>query len=227
MSLTTLLATATTRCWGLTCQGKAPGNGLKPPVRPRSPKGDHDPQGERPQTGVPELRKGRWWWYEFKEGWPDRQLSGLVRHVNNLEDPIPIVPDMSLGFHQRRARSIYRILAHGRLAPVRFFSLPLKLVCSSCVYVWCGLGSIDRALTLCKLFRSGQFFQVVHRQRCEQHLLEGNLERSQRAIRRDYHTMPTQRGYIRREKKKSSDTLKLAQCWQIFLLRIWDYTNAE
>ena len=103
------------------------------------------------------------------------------------------------------------------------FALPVF----ACGCVWCGLGSINRALTLRKLFRSGQFFQVVHRQRCEQYLLEGNLERSQRAIRRDYHTMPTQRGYIRREKKKSSDTLKLAQCWQIFLLRIWDYTNAE
>ena len=29
----------------------------------------------------------------------DSQLSGRVTHVNNREDPIPIVPGMSLGFH--------------------------------------------------------------------------------------------------------------------------------
>ena len=29
----------------------------------------------------------------------DSQLSGLVTHVNNQEDPIPIVPGMFLGFH--------------------------------------------------------------------------------------------------------------------------------
>ena len=29
----------------------------------------------------------------------DRQLSGRVTHVNNRKDPIPIVPDISLGFH--------------------------------------------------------------------------------------------------------------------------------
>ena len=29
----------------------------------------------------------------------DRYLSGGVTHVNNKEDPIPIVPDMFLGFH--------------------------------------------------------------------------------------------------------------------------------
>ncbi|KAF8473726.1 hypothetical protein DFH94DRAFT_764094 [Russula ochroleuca] len=54
MSLTTLLATATTRCWGLTCQGKAPGNGLKPQVRPRSPQ-----RGPRPSRGAPSNRSTR------------------------------------------------------------------------------------------------------------------------------------------------------------------------
>ena len=29
----------------------------------------------------------------------DRNLSGRVTHVNNKKDPIPIVPDMFLGFH--------------------------------------------------------------------------------------------------------------------------------
>jgi predicted lipase len=29
----------------------------------------------------------------------DSQLSGLVTHVNNQEDPIPTVPGMFLGFH--------------------------------------------------------------------------------------------------------------------------------
>jgi predicted lipase len=29
----------------------------------------------------------------------DSQLSGQVKHVNNREDPIPIVPGRSLGFH--------------------------------------------------------------------------------------------------------------------------------
>jgi predicted lipase len=29
----------------------------------------------------------------------DRELSGLVTHVNNREDPIPTVPGISLGFH--------------------------------------------------------------------------------------------------------------------------------
>ncbi|KAH8989452.1 Alpha/Beta hydrolase protein [Lactarius akahatsu] len=31
--------------------------------------------------------------------WVDSHLSGQVTHVNNKEDPIPIVPGMSLGFH--------------------------------------------------------------------------------------------------------------------------------
>jgi hypothetical protein len=31
--------------------------------------------------------------------WVDSNLSGLVTHVNNEEDPIPIVPGISLGFH--------------------------------------------------------------------------------------------------------------------------------
>jgi hypothetical protein len=69
------------------------------------------------------------------------------------------------------------------------FALP-AFACGPHTVAPTGLGSIDRAQTLRKLFRSGQFSQVVHRQRCEQYLLEGNLERSQRAIRRDYHTMP-------------------------------------
>jgi len=31
--------------------------------------------------------------------WVDSHLGGQVTHINNREDPIPIIPDRSLGFH--------------------------------------------------------------------------------------------------------------------------------
>jgi predicted lipase len=57
----------------------------------------------------------------------ESKLRGLVMHVNNREDPIPIVPGIFLKYHHPSGET-YRILASGMPAPVRF--LP------SCVFVW-------------------------------------------------------------------------------------------
>ena len=53
----------------------------------------------------------------------DSQLSGRVTHVNNQEDPVPVVPGEFLSSITRLGRFIYWILARGMLAPVRLFLL--------------------------------------------------------------------------------------------------------
>jgi len=46
----------------------------------------------------------------------DSQLSGCVTHMNNQEDPVPVVLGEFLGFHHPSGRPIYWILARGILA---------------------------------------------------------------------------------------------------------------
>ena len=73
----------------------------------------------------------------------DSQLSGLVTHVNNQEDPIPTVPGMFLGFHHPSGEvHIQDSDAWDACPGASLFSFP-----------WCD--SIDRALTLRNLYRSG------------------------------------------------------------------------
>ena len=73
----------------------------------------------------------------------DSQLSGLVTHVNNQEDPIPTVPGMFLGFHHPSGEvHIQDSDAWDACPGASLLSLP-----------WCG--SIDMALTLRNLYRSG------------------------------------------------------------------------
>jgi hypothetical protein len=93
----------------------------------------------------------------------DSRLRGLVTHVNNQEDPIPIVPGRFLGFHHPSGEIHIQDSGAWDACPGAFL---LLLSVSFFLFlglhvVWCG--SIDRALTLRKLFRSGQYFQLVHR----------------------------------------------------------------
>jgi hypothetical protein len=60
--------TTVTNVWGLIRHSDAPGGGPKLQVRPHSPQRVPRPSRGTLSTGVPELREGRWWWYEFKEG---------------------------------------------------------------------------------------------------------------------------------------------------------------
>jgi predicted lipase len=59
----------------------------------------------------------------------DSQLSGRVTHVNNREDPIPVVPGMSLGFHHPSGE--IHILDSGA-----WDACPGVFSSSSCVCVW-------------------------------------------------------------------------------------------
>jgi pimeloyl-ACP methyl ester carboxylesterase len=96
----------------------------------------------------------------------DSQLSGRVTHVNNKEDAVPIVPGRFLGFHHPSGEIHIQDSGAWDACPGAFFP-PTPPSCIF-VFVWCG--AIDGALRLRKLFRSGQYFQLVHRRRCEQHL---------------------------------------------------------
>lgn len=86
----------------------------------------------------------------------DSQLSGLVTHVNNEEDPVPTVPGMSLGYHHPSGEIHIQDSVTWNVCPGAF-----SLSLSPCVcLVWCGLS--DWALTLRNIIRSGQSFRVVH-----------------------------------------------------------------
>jgi predicted lipase len=79
----------------------------------------------------------------------DSRLSGRVTHVNNQEDPVPIVPGRFLGFHHPSGE--IHILDSGAWdACPGAFLLPAFVCGSLC-------------LTLCKLLRSRQSFRLVHR----------------------------------------------------------------
>ena len=78
----------------------------------------------------------------------DSQLGGRLTHVNNKEDPIPIVPGRFLGFHHPSGEVHIQDSGAWDACPGAFPSLCLCLF-----LVWCS--SIDRVLTLRKLFRSG------------------------------------------------------------------------
>lgn len=56
----------------------------------------------------------------------DSQLSGLVTHVNNEEDPVPTVPGMSLGYHHPSGEIHIQDSVTWNVCPGAF-SLPLRL----------------------------------------------------------------------------------------------------
>jgi predicted lipase len=81
----------------------------------------------------------------------DSQLSGRVTHVNNQEDPVPVVPGEFLGFHHPSGE--IHILDSGA-----WDACSGACVSSSFVSLWGEL-----CLTLRKLLRSRQSFRLVHR----------------------------------------------------------------
>jgi Lipase (class 3) len=107
----------------------------------------------------------------------DSQLSGLVTHVNNKEDPVPTVPSISLGYHHPSGEIHIQDSSTWNVCPGAFL-LSLRLF----GVVW--FVQLGSDITLRNLFRSGQSFQVVHRRSCT--YFARGLERPRRAIRGDY-----------------------------------------
>lgn len=64
----------------------------------------------------------------------DSQLSGLVTHVNNEEDPVPTVPGMSLGYHHPSGEIHIQDSVTWNVCPGAFL-LPPSLP----AFVWCGV----------------------------------------------------------------------------------------
>jgi predicted lipase len=83
----------------------------------------------------------------------DSKLSGRVTHVNNQEDPVPVVPGEFLGFHHPSGEIHIQDSGAWDACPGAFL-LPAFA---------CGSLDIGLCLTLCKLIRSRQSFQLVHR----------------------------------------------------------------
>ena len=83
----------------------------------------------------------------------DSQLSGRVTHVNNQEDPVPVVPGELLGFHHPSGEIHIQDSGAWDACPGAF-----RLPAFAC-------GSLDGALSdvAQKLLRSRQSFRLVHR----------------------------------------------------------------
>jgi hypothetical protein len=97
--------------------------------------------------------------------WVDSNLGDQVTHINNLKDPIPILPGMFLDFHQPSGELHITGPDTWESCPGELFS---SLVVSvSDVQVW---GADLSARWVAFLFRPGQSFRSVHRRRCTEHL---------------------------------------------------------
>ena len=81
----------------------------------------------------------------------DSQLSGRVTHVNNQEDPVPVLPGEFLGFHHPSGE--VHILDSGAWDACPGAFLPAFACRSFCLIGLC--------LTLRNLFRSRQSFRLV------------------------------------------------------------------
>jgi hypothetical protein len=90
--------------------------------------------------------------------WVDSNLSGLVTHVNNEEDPIPIVPGISLGFHHPSGEVHITDSGTWENCPGQLFS-PARSLCGLVLF---------RVLTRAGVTshcRPRQSFHSVHRRR--------------------------------------------------------------
>jgi predicted lipase len=83
----------------------------------------------------------------------DSKLSGRVTHVNNQEDPVPVVPGRFLGFHHPSGEIHIQDSGAWDACPGAFL-----LPAFACVSLDIGL-----CLTLRKMIRPRQSFQFLHR----------------------------------------------------------------
>ena len=103
----------------------------------------------------------------------DGNLGGFVTHINNQEDPVPIVPGRFLGFHHASGEIHIQDPGAWGACPGASRLTPLfPSVMLMYGYLLCA-------------FRSRQSFRFMHRRRCVKHF-QGKLGRSRWTIRGHY-----------------------------------------